>query len=130
LILVTAAAGTWKWNPDSDIVEVSGHLRALLGYTGPEARAACLDHWLAHVHPDQRDSIRAQLEAARDAGAAPLEAELRLLAQDGSAHWFAMRADWQPQDNAEGRLLLGACVDVDALKTAEAARAQPFHPHP
>jgi diguanylate cyclase (GGDEF)-like protein/PAS domain S-box-containing protein len=122
-ILITAGAGTWKWNPDTDIVEVSGHLRELLGYGGM-ARAATLDHWLGHVHPDDRGTIRSGLEAARDAGAAPLEAELRLLAQDGSARWFAMRADWQPQDSSIGRLLLGACVDVDALKAAEAARVR------
>jgi diguanylate cyclase (GGDEF)-like protein/PAS domain S-box-containing protein len=121
-ILRTARSGTWKWDPASDMVEVSAHLRQLLGYSGA-GRADVLAHWLTHVHPDDGERIAVQLRAARDGATAPLVAELRLLDQQGKAHWFAMRADWHQQPGT-ARTMLGACVDIDALKAAQEAHAR------
>jgi len=121
-VLRTAEASTWKWNAGSDLVEVSGHLGHLLGYGGADRPAAPFEHWLANVHPDDRAALSARLNDARAGIGLPLQAELRVRAPDGAVHWIAMRADWRDDPEHQTRVLLGACVAIDALKSAETAR--------
>jgi diguanylate cyclase (GGDEF)-like protein/PAS domain S-box-containing protein len=102
-------------------VEVSAQLRLLLGFTSG-TRSDSLDRWLTFVHPDDRPGFSACLEAARASGRDPVQAELRLYARDGVAHWFTMRAAWREHEGAAPRVLLGTCVDIDQLKAAQAAR--------
>ncbi len=118
LILQAAESGTWKLTGDGQI-EMSRHLRELLGYTGA-SQAERLDDWISRVHADDRAPLRARLALARaDSHAAPLEIELRLLRRDGQARWFFMRANWHYGDPEQPPQFMGVCVAIDNLKRAE-----------
>ncbi|NHZ93017.1 EAL domain-containing protein [Massilia sp. CCM 8733] len=119
LILRAAQAGTWKWHVDSGQVELSPHLRVLLGYDG-EPRQLGFDAWLDIVHGDDRARFRGLLEATcRDPLTAPIETELRLLRNDGRSQWFFLRANWHRSIEDGPMQFLGACVGIDSLKSAE-----------
>lgn len=118
LILQAAESGTWKLTPDGRI-EVSGHLRELLGYNG-SSQIETVDDWISHVHADDRPALRRQLDAARAyPQAAPLETELRLLRSDGQSQWFFMRANWHYGEPEHPAQFFGVCVAIDGLKRAE-----------
>jgi diguanylate cyclase (GGDEF)-like protein/PAS domain S-box-containing protein len=120
-ILRAARAGAWQWEPASDVVELSAGLRLLLGHHASVHRDT-LDNWLAQVDPADRPALRTRLQDARDSGTDLDQAELRLRAHDGTVRWFALRAAWHQAGAGLPRILLGACVDIDAMKAAQAAR--------
>jgi diguanylate cyclase (GGDEF)-like protein/PAS domain S-box-containing protein len=120
-VLRAARAGAWQWDPASDVVEASAQLRVLLGdHAG--ARRCTLGDWLAQVEPADRQALLTRLLAARDSACDPEQAELRLRAHDGTMRWFALRAAWRQGSSGQARVLLGACIDIDALKSAQAAQ--------
>lgn len=120
-ILEAAESGTWKWNVETDRVEVSHHLLQLLGHdSGNVVRG--LDDWLEFVHPAERDAVRVQLRDARErTPGARLETEIRLQRKDGRYGWFFMRASWFRHD-VSTRMLMGVCVGIDNLKIIEGQR--------
>jgi diguanylate cyclase (GGDEF)-like protein/PAS domain S-box-containing protein len=121
-VLRAARAGAWHWEPSGDVVELSADLRLLLGYMASVQRDT-LEGWLAQVDPADREAVRTRLQAARDGGADPVQAELRLHAHDGTLRWFSLRAAWREPGPGLPRILSGACVDIDGLKTAQPARS-------
>ncbi|NHZ42707.1 bifunctional diguanylate cyclase/phosphodiesterase [Massilia aquatica] len=119
LILRAAQAGTWKWHVDSGQIDLSRHLRELLGYDG-EPEQLDFDAWLALVHEDERARFRTLLEdTCRDPLTAPIETELRFLRSDGRSQWFFLRANWHRSIEDGPMQFLGVCVGIDSLKTAE-----------
>ncbi|MES2899861.1 MAG: EAL domain-containing protein [Pseudomonadota bacterium] len=124
LIMRAAETGTWKWQLDSDDVEVSAHLMHLLGY-GAEPRTMRLIAWLEFVHADERAQFGARLEQVRETGfAGPLETELRLERVDGSHGWFFLRANWHEEHTDLPLTFMGACVGIDFIKQAEQENAR------
>jgi diguanylate cyclase (GGDEF)-like protein len=115
-----ARVGPWQWDPAHDIVRVSAALLELLNYPAA-ARSERLGDWLEHVYPADRHVLRQWLRKARDSGLDPPGLDLRLYAEDGSMHWFSVRAAWRGAGAA--RVLVGACVDIDAARATEAARS-------
>ncbi|MDP3671132.1 MAG: EAL domain-containing protein [Telluria sp.] len=119
LILQAAGSGTWKWNILTNQVDVSIHLFELLGHAGAK-RMLDFDSWLMFVAPEDRPALREQLHAVRDDSArAPLEMEMRFVRKDGQPQWFFMRANWHYESEVKPLVLMGACVDIESLKTAE-----------
>ena len=76
--------------------------------------------WMAALHPDDRERVMAEWEAASDAGRDSV-AEYRFLREDGSAAWVEGFAS--ALRDSEGRISgwVGTCVDLTARKEAEAA---------
>ena len=129
MILRAAESGTWKLTADG-CIEVSGHLRELLGYNG-HSQIETIDAWMAHVHPDDRTAVHAQLAGARaHPQAAPLETELRLLRSNGQPKRFFLRALWHYGEPEQPPQFLGVCVAIDSLKHAEQDRQRLFEELP
>jgi diguanylate cyclase (GGDEF)-like protein/PAS domain S-box-containing protein len=119
LILEAAESGTWKWYVDTGRVEVSQHLLNLLGHTTADS-IRDIDEWLRFVHPDDRDTIRSHLHAARERlPDSRLEAEIRLVRNDGTYAWFFMRASWFRERQDMPFVFMGVAVCIDSLKAAE-----------
>ncbi|HEY0060824.1 MAG TPA: EAL domain-containing protein [Telluria sp.] len=124
LILRAAESGTWKWHPDSDEVEVSSYLLQLLGYDSPGHQMR-LPEWLEFIHTDDREPVRARLEAVRQRPeTAPLEMEIRFRHQKGAHDWFFMRANWHLVKEGEPLVFMGVCVAIGSLKAAEDERGR------
>ncbi|MEO7085723.1 MAG: diguanylate cyclase [Gemmatimonadaceae bacterium] len=97
----------------------------VLGYTVDEW-IALPDAWVRSLHPDDRDRVIAETEAALAAGTAT-EYEYRVVAKDGRIRWMQDRGDFVR--DASGRALAwrGVMIDVTerhALEEQLAARSE------
>jgi PAS domain S-box-containing protein len=118
-VLRAADAGTWIWNPESDLVEASADLLSLLGYSETHAKMT-LKQWLAFVHPDQQIHVAEEFERVRaTCPETPLGMEVQLCQKNGTYHWFNVRADWYRDKEDEPFLLNGVNVDIQNAKTSE-----------
>ncbi len=82
---------------DGHFRETTGPWEALLGWTGEELRTRPL---IDFVHPDDAPATQAQLDAAREAGAAVVRFQNRFLARDGSTRWLIWTAVAVPEEQA------------------------------
>ncbi|MFN0010362.1 MAG: PAS domain-containing protein [Phycisphaerales bacterium] len=114
-------AATWTWNIDRDEAQTDQRTREVLG-AGPKADIRSVERFLAVVHPDDRERIRANLRRAADTGC-DVRHEYRTLGADGAVRWIVSCA--KQVRNADGtRSLLGTAWDHTALHEArEQARA-------
>jgi PAS domain S-box-containing protein len=118
-VLRAAHAGTWTWDPVSDVVEASADLLTLLGYAETHARMT-LKQWLAFVHPDQQARVAEEFDRTRaNYPEASLGIEVQLCQKNGSYRWFNVRADWYRDKEDEPYALNGVNVDIQAAKTNE-----------
>ncbi len=105
-----------------EMIYVSPQIEAALGFT-PAEWIATRDFWATRLHPDDRSWVLQHAQRARHSRL-PFQAEYRLLARDGSAHWI----------RDEGRLVLdeaqrvlyqhGIMLDITAHKVLEMKYAQ------
>jgi signal transduction histidine kinase len=69
LAVATRAARlvTWEWTIATNAVEWGEGVHTILGYEPTEV-GATIDWWYEHIHPDDRDRIRANLNASIERG--------------------------------------------------------------
>jgi len=86
-----------------------------LDFTGKPLAEEQGEQWLADLHPDDRERVRTQWQAAVAAGS-PYQVEYRLRRHDGEYRWILSRA--QPRHDAEGRidLWVGGATDIHDQK--------------
>lgn len=98
---------------------VSPQIELFLGYT-PEEWVANPGIWLACIHPDDREHMRAEAARARADGMFKA-CEYRLIARDGRVVWF--RDEGVVIADAAGQALYtqGVMLDITTRKAAEAA---------
>lgn len=101
--------------------ECDDRMRALFGLA-PGARFD-LPTYLACVHPDDRERVRARQRTLAASGGA-FETEYRVVRPDGSVVWLLSRGEAVAGGGELPARMLGIVVDVTALKDAEAALAE------
>lgn len=114
LASANAQLGVWEMNTRGKFGIVNAEFRALYGLPPSDAP---LPHgeWLARVHPDDRERMRAA-SAAAQAGLAPYDEECRIIRADtGEERWIATRGSLVGGDPAAGRMV-GICYDVTARR--------------
>ncbi len=101
---------------------VSPQAERLLGYPADRYQEEP-DLWMRQVHPEDRDRIAAEMQAARADGRS-LVTEYRVVRPDGSAVWF--RDDAALVRDADGRPLYwqGVAFDITDRKKAEESLRQ------
>jgi two-component sensor histidine kinase len=116
LRLANRAAGValWSWNVDSDQLDLDEHAYALWGL--PEGEAVCFEDLSAHIHPADRDRVRAAFAATR-AILGPYEIDFRIIIRD-EVRWISARGQGDDADIA-GRVMFGIFLDVTGRKQAE-----------
>ena len=85
-----AHVGRWLWDVGTDAVQWSDELHRMHG-VDPLAFEGTLAAHLSVVHPEDRERVRALMEAAVVSGE-PFEDEYRV-DDNGSTRWFAVRAE-------------------------------------
>jgi PAS domain S-box-containing protein len=105
----------WTCRPDGFCDFLS---RQWVDYTGRPAEEQYGYGWADHVHPDDRDRVRAEWAAATERGGT-YQAEFRLRRADGVYRWFHTRA--VPHHDAAGRITkwFGTNTDFEDFKQAE-----------
>jgi PAS domain S-box-containing protein len=108
------------YSADEAASYVSPQLEDILGYTLEEWHADPL-FFVDHLHPDDRERVRAAQRAARETGA-PLELEYRYLAKDGRIVWLHDSYTIVRDESGRPWYTQGYALDITARKQAEADR--------
>ncbi len=98
---------------------------AVLGYTHEEWLSRP-DSWLRALHPDDRDRVVAETEAALAAGTA-VEYEYRIIAKDGRVRWMQDRGAFVRDTSGRALAWRGVMIDITdrrALEEQLAARSE------
>jgi PAS domain S-box-containing protein len=111
-----AHVGNWEWDAERDRIQCSEEARRLLGIE-PDAFSGTYEAFLACVHPDDRDRIRAAVHATLVDGA-PYELELRVVRPDGSVRIIEEHAQVVRSDR--GARVVGTAQDVTECRAATA----------
>jgi PAS domain S-box-containing protein len=88
----------------------------------PLAAVETHEDWVRRLHPEDRERAeRCFFEAVADGGGADYEQEYRVVGADGAVRWIYARAEIERDGAGRAMRMVGAHVDVTALKAAEAA---------
>jgi diguanylate cyclase (GGDEF)-like protein/PAS domain S-box-containing protein len=96
---------------------ISPQVTALFGVT-PEQWMADPDAWLDPIHPDDRDRVEEEYDAAI-AAREPLRVEYRVLSPDGVVRWVVDQAVILPPVDGRRTLTQGLIIDISDGKRAE-----------
>lgn len=116
LLLAVTAAGValWAWNVDTDLLTMDERGFELWGL--PWNDRVTFEELSAHIHPADRDRVRAAFAATR-AVLGAYETDFRIIVGD-EIRWIAARG--QGEDvGIVGRTMFGIFLDVTARKHAE-----------
>lgn len=104
--------GVWDWNIPESRVYFSKRWKAMLGYEDAEIGNG-LDEWSKRVHPDDRDSTMAAVQAYLDGRTPFYDNEHRVQCKDGSFKWIRDRGSVVSRD-ADGKPLrmIGTHADI------------------
>lgn len=111
-----AAAGValWSWNVDDDSLTMDRRAFELWGV--PHAPAVCFENLSAHIHPADRDRVRAAFAATR-AVEGSYEIDFRILVGD-LVRWISARGQGKDSGIVK-RTMFGIFIDVTGRKQAE-----------
>lgn len=111
--------GLWDWNLATGQIFFSARFASLLGF-GEGELGSNLGEWLGHVLPEDRNILRAALEAHIEGGHSPLEVEYRMRHRDGSPRWMLLRGAAVRAADGRAQRLAGSQTDITDRKESEA----------
>src|SRR5258708_6177452 len=108
----------WQREVDSEVIHWGGNFESIFGYSRGEV-VGHLDWWRERVHPDDlQRAERASSQAIRGK-ANVFSTEYRFRRKDGSWAWVAARSVIVRDAEPQARRVVGALIDVSALKETE-----------
>lgn len=120
LAVAIARMGTFEIDLATDAVTVNEPGRDIYGW--PDTRSTFVQIQ-SHVHPEDRDEVMRQVEAALDPdGPGFFEVEQRIIRTDGAVRWLRVRGRAMFEGAGAARqavLCIGAYLDVTEQKEAE-----------
>lgn len=119
LVRAIEAAGVtlWSWNVDTDALAMDDHAHDLWGI--PHGVDASFEDLSAHIHPADRDRVRAAFTATR-AIIGPYEIDFRIMIGD-ELKWISARGQGDDAGIVR-RIMFGIFIDVTGRKQAEEGR--------
>ena len=114
-LLDASPAGIFRTDADGQIIYAAGALYRMLGLDGTTPWG---ERWLRLLHPEDRERVKTEWEAAV-AAQSPLRSEYRLHPADGIVRWVL--TDAKPQRDTAGRFVghVGSTTDITELKRTE-----------
>ena len=119
LVRAIEAAGVtlWSWNVDTDAFAMDDHAHDLWGVT--RGANVSFEDLSAHIHPADRDRVRAAFTATRSI-VGPYEIDFRILIGD-ELKWISARGQGNDAQ-IDQRIMFGIFIDVTGRKQAEEGR--------
>jgi two-component sensor histidine kinase len=111
-----AGVALWSWNVDNDRLTMDECAFAMWGV--PQRDIVCFEDLSIHIHPADRDRVRAAFAATR-AIHGPFEIDFRVLLGD-LVRWISARGRGEDA-GIVGRTMFGIFIDVTGRKQAEEA---------
>ncbi|MCF2488072.1 PAS domain S-box protein [Dyadobacter sp. CY347] len=124
LRLATEAAdmATWEWQLDTNQIYWNEEHFRIFGLE-PQSGPVKPELFFGHVHPDDRERIGAQLQAALDKDEL-FDAEFCAVLQDGSTHWMSGYGRVMEKVDDQPVLMSGVMYDITARRQAEQALSE------
>lgn len=114
LAIDAAGVAMWSWNVDTDRITMDDSAFELWGV--PPSPEVSFEDLSAHIHPADRDRVRAAFAATR-AILGPYEIDFRIMV-GREVRWVSARGQGDDAD-IEGRVMFGVFLDVTGRKQAE-----------
>ena len=116
LAIEAAGVAMWSWNVDNDLLELDE--RGFDLWSVPRSDRVTFEDLSLHIHPADRDRVRADFAATR-AVLGAYEVDFRIMVGD-AIRWISARG--QGDDvGIVGRVMFGVFLDVTGRKQAEEA---------
>jgi two-component system cell cycle sensor histidine kinase PleC len=112
-----ARCGVWEWNLDSETVEISDYMAALVGLPagGSFGSQAVMDR----IHPQYRDLVEHALRQAATLGA--FEVTFPVPVDSGGIRWIDARGQARGDRGENGfEIILGVAMDITEARRAKA----------
>jgi two-component system sensor histidine kinase UhpB len=113
-----ASVGLWDWNIADNKVYFSPEWKGMLGF-GEQEIPLRLGEWNKRLHPEDRASVRAKLQAFLRSTQVVYENEFRMRHKDGSYRWIYARGEAERDADGKPLRIRGGHVDVTERKRAE-----------
>ena len=120
-MLSAAEIGAWVWDLRTNRVESDSNFARLYGLTTEEVRDATPDLFRQHVHPEDREYLRAVCDEALRSGALRSDA-FRIVRPDGSVRWVMGRGKVHYDECGKPQALPGLVIDITERMLAEHER--------
>ncbi|WP_338442150.1 PAS domain S-box protein [Synechococcus elongatus IITB4] len=118
-----SAAAIWDWNIETGDLYFSSRYLTMLGYeaSDPSVLPAKATSFFDFLHPDDRGSVQAALEAHFSSAQYPYDVEYRLQHQSGEYRWFQSTGIAVRDPQGQPYRMVGSTIDVTSRKQAEEA---------
>jgi two-component sensor histidine kinase len=116
LAIEAAGVALWSWNVDTNKFSMDEHAFDLWGV--PKSDFVTFDDLSAHIHPADRDRVKAAFAATRGIQG-PYEIDFRIMV-GAEVRWISARGQGN-DEGIVGRIMFGIFLDVTGRKQAEEA---------
>ena len=103
--------GIWDWNLVTGHIYLSERWSMMLGYR-PDQIGDRREDWWEKIHPEDRERVRAALQAHLDGETDHFRAEYRMLHADGSYRWTLTRGLAERDQQGEAVRIAGSQTDI------------------
>lgn len=114
--------GVWDWKLETNEIYLDASLKAILGYAEDEIENH-LDSCCALIHPDDRETIKAAVNAHLEGLTPHVEIEHRMFHKDGSIRWVLVRGTAIRDSTGKPYRVTGTDTDITDRKQAQIALA-------
>lgn len=111
--------GIWDWNLSTNETYFSPRWKTMLGYEDGELASAYRE-WESRLHPDDRDSVLAQLGRYLDGKDERYDVEFRMRKKHGDYCWINARGSLVRDANGTPLRMAGSHTDITERKRIEA----------
>jgi len=108
----------WDWNLEDDSLWASDSMESVFGYT-PADFSGPIRGWSDHIHPEERERVISNIQAAVAGGDDHWMDEYRFLRKDGSTAFVLDRGYITRDAGGRATRMIGAMVDLTERRRAE-----------
>ena len=108
----------WDWDLASDHIRWNEAVQALFGYASDEVGPSGA-WWKSHIHPEDRERVKASIHAVIDGAGTAWTDEYRFLRADGSYADILDRGSVIRDEAGRPVRMIGAMLDISGRKRAE-----------
>jgi PAS domain S-box-containing protein len=116
--------GLWDWRSDTDTLYCSPRWNEIMGYPREEAGDRTLDAWMACVHADDRERVRAELDEHVRGLTDHFESEHRV-GRGETYRWVLARGRVVRRPDVPATRVAGSVTDITGGKVADALTGLP-----
>ncbi|MPZ41012.1 MAG: PAS domain-containing protein [Rhizobiales bacterium] len=113
-----ASLGSWERNLETNEVVWSDQLYEIFGVQRGEENSGTFQGYLKRIHPDDRDRVREQVQAALEAGQG-FRGQRRIVRPNGEIRYVQTCVELLKSDTGRVVGMHGICFDVTERKQAE-----------